>query len=98
MRCSIRASSTRIETEQELGAALAIIDHQADLGGASTVVGGVRGSFGHLLRRYPLGAAGAVLVAAIVLMALFADCITACDPTATDPRAAPATPAGRHPL
>jgi peptide/nickel transport system permease protein len=75
---------------------LAIIDHQADLAGASTVSGGVSGSFGYLLRRYPLGAAGAAIVVAIVLMAVFANWITAFDPTATDARASLARPGGAH--
>jgi peptide/nickel transport system permease protein len=74
---------------------LAIIDHQVELGGAGTVAGGVR-SFGHFLRHYPLGAAGAAIVIMIVLMALFADWITAFDPTATDARASLARPGGAH--
>ncbi len=74
---------------------MAIIDHQADLGGAGAVAGGIR-SFGYFLRRYPLGAAGAAIVVVIVLMALFADWITAFDPTATDARASLAKPGGAH--
>ncbi len=66
------------------------------MAGASTVAGGVRGSFGYLLRRYPLGAAGAAIVVVIVLMAMFADWITAFDPTATNARASLARPGGAH--
>jgi peptide/nickel transport system permease protein len=74
---------------------LAIIDHQVEFGGVGAVAGGVR-SFGYFLRRYPLGAAGAAIVVVIVLMALFADWITAFDPTATDARASLARPGGAH--
>ena len=51
---------------------------------------------GYFVRRYPLGAAGAVIVATFVLMALFADWITAFDPTMTDPRASLARPGEAH--
>jgi peptide/nickel transport system permease protein len=49
-----------------------------------------------LVRRYPLGAAGAVIVTLFVLMAIFADWITIFDPTATDPRSALAPPGAAH--
>jgi peptide/nickel transport system permease protein len=49
-----------------------------------------------LVRRYPLGAAGAVIVTLFVLMAIFADWITVFDPTATDPRSALAPPGAAH--
>src|SRR5437868_3219576 len=52
----------------------------------------VRSSLGYALRRYPLGAAGAVIVAAMVLMALCADWITVFDPTATNSRISLARP------
>ena len=55
-------------------------------------------SLAHFLRRYPLGAAGAAIVLAIVLMALLADWITVFDPTATDAHASLARPGGAHPL
>src|SRR5437588_9975050 len=49
-------------------------------------------------RRYPLGAAGAVIVTAFVLMALFAPWITQFDPTLTNSRVSLAPPGGAHPL
>src|SRR4029077_6367519 len=49
-------------------------------------------------RRYPLGAAGAVIVTAFVLMAIFAPWITQFDPTLTNPRSSLAVPGGAHPL
>ena len=59
---------------------------------------GLSSSLAHFLRRYPLGAAGAAIVLAIVLMALLADWITVFDPTATDAHASLARPGGAHPL
>jgi peptide/nickel transport system permease protein len=51
---------------------------------------------GYFARRYPLGAAGAVIVTMFVLMAIFAPWITLFDPTVTDPRASLAYPSGAH--
>ena len=59
---------------------------------------GLSCALAHFLRRYPLGAAGAAIVLAIVLMALLADWITIFDPTATDAHASLARPGGAHPL
>jgi len=75
---------------------VAIIDHQAELAHAGGKVTGFWGALGHLLRRYPLGAAGALIVLAIVLMAIFAPWITAFDPTTTNARASLARPGGAH--
>ena len=50
------------------------------------------------VRRYPLGAAGAVIVTTFVLMAIFAPWITQFDPTSTNPRVSLAYPGGAHPL
>src|SRR5437764_5088529 len=55
-------------------------------------------TLGFYVRRYPLGAAGAVIVATFVAMAIFAPWITQFDPTATDPRVSLAFPNGAHPL
>ena len=55
-------------------------------------------TLGFYVRRYPLGAAGAVIVAAFVLMAIFAPWITQFDPTVTNPRMSLAYPGGAHPL
>jgi peptide/nickel transport system permease protein len=73
---------------------LAIVDHQAELGRAGA--DGFWASVAYFLGRYPLGAAGAAIVVAVVLMALFADWITAFDPTATNARASLARPGGAH--
>jgi len=53
---------------------------------------------GYFIRRYPLGAAGAVIISAFVLMAIFAPWITQFDPTLTNPRVSLAYPGGAHPL
>jgi peptide/nickel transport system permease protein len=55
-------------------------------------------NLGYFARRYPLGAAGAVIVIMFVLMALFAPLITQFDPTSTDPRASLLRPGGAHPF
>ena len=51
---------------------------------------------GYFVKRYPLGAAGAVIVTTFVAMALFAPWITQFDPTATNPRVSLAYPSGAH--
>src|SRR2546423_7210400 len=55
-------------------------------------------TLGFYVRRYPLGAAGAVIVTMFVVMAIFAPWITQFDPTVTDPRVSLADPSGAHPL
>src|ERR1044072_8525340 len=50
------------------------------------------------IRRYPLGAAGAVIVATFVLMAVFAPWITPFDPTLPNSRVSLAAPRAAHPL
>src|SRR3954453_5638689 len=55
-------------------------------------------TLGFYARRYPLGAAGAVIVVMFVLMALLAPWITQFDPTVTNPRVSLAFPNGQHPL
>ena len=55
-------------------------------------------TLGFYVRRYPLGAAGAVIVTAFVLMAIFAPWITHFEPTLTNPRVSLAAPGGAHPL
>jgi peptide/nickel transport system permease protein len=66
------------------------------LGPPSTRAQGRVSSLAYFLRRYPLGAAGFAIVLAIVLMAVFADWITAFEPTATNSRASLARPSGAH--
>ena len=77
---------------------MASIDHQAELNRAGAQAGGFWGSLAYLIRRYPLGAAGAVIMIAILLMAIFAGWITTFDPTTTNSRASLAPPGGIHPL
>ena len=75
---------------------MASIDHQAELTPAPAKVDGFASNVLFIMRRYPLGAAGAVIVTLFVLMAIFAGWITGFDPTSTDPRAALAPPGGAH--
>ena len=71
---------------------MTVIDHRAELSRAGANVEGFWGTFGFFIRRYPLGAFGALIVAAFILMAVFADHITLFDPTSTNPRASLAKP------
>jgi peptide/nickel transport system permease protein len=50
------------------------------------------------MRRYPLGAVGALIATIFVLMAIFAPWITQFDPTVTNPRISLAFPSWEHPL
>ena len=72
------------------------VDHQAELSRAGAHVAGRLGTIAFLVRRYPLGAAGAVIVLAFVLMAVLAGWITAYDPTSTNARASLARPGAAH--
>jgi peptide/nickel transport system permease protein len=75
---------------------LAIIDQQAELSRPPARTTGAWRSLSYFLRHYPLGAAGLLIVVAIVLMAVFAGWITHFDPTSTDARASLARPGGEH--
>jgi peptide/nickel transport system permease protein len=75
---------------------VAVIDHQVELSRAGADIEGAWGTLGFLIRRHPLGAAGALIVLAFVLMALFAGWITAFDPLATNARASLAGPSETH--
>jgi len=77
---------------------VASVDQPAELGRTEVGGSGFWSSLLYHLRRHPLGAAGAAIVIAIVLMAIFAPWITEFDPTATDARASLARPGGAHPL
>jgi peptide/nickel transport system permease protein len=77
---------------------VAVIDHSAELSRAGA---NVRGPFGKLLffvRRYPLGAIGALIMLAFVTIAIFADAIATFDPLTTNARASLAPPGGEHAL
>jgi peptide/nickel transport system permease protein len=77
---------------------VAVINHDAGLSRAGA---NVRGPFGAVLffvRRYPLGAAGALIMLAFVGVAVFADAISAYDPLSTNARASLAPPGDMHTL
>ncbi|TWT03795.1 ABC transporter permease [Reyranella sp. CPCC 100927] len=65
---------------------MSTIDHDAELLRAGAHVRGAWGTAGFLIRRYPLGAAGAVIVIVFVLAALLANVVATFDPTATSSR------------
>ena len=77
---------------------MAVIDHQAELNRAGANVKSRLGGILFFVRRYPLGAIGALIMVAFVATALFADALTTYDPTATNARASLAAPGDRHVL
>lgn len=77
---------------------MAVIDHEAGLSRAGA---NVRGRFGAMLffvRRYPLGAIGAVIIMLFLATAIFADAISSYDPLTTNARASLAPPGDKHVL
>jgi peptide/nickel transport system permease protein len=77
---------------------VAVVDHQFELNRAGANVTSRWGSIVYYCRRYPLGAIGALIVIAFVLVALFAPLLTSFDPTSTNPRSSLAKPGGPHTL
>jgi peptide/nickel transport system permease protein len=77
---------------------VAVIDHDAELARAGANVRGWAGGIFFFVRRYPLGAVGAVLMAIFVATALFADQISTFDPFTTNARISLAPPGGEHVL
>jgi peptide/nickel transport system permease protein len=77
---------------------VAVIDHDAELARAGANVRGWMGSIFFFVRRYPLGAVGAVLMATFVVTAVFADQISTFDPFTTNARISLAPPGGEHVL
>ena len=77
---------------------MAIIDHEAELEKAGANVSGRFSSLMYFIRSYPLGAVGALIVLIFVLTAIFADFITAFDPTTTNAASSLAKPGGVHAL
>jgi peptide/nickel transport system permease protein len=75
---------------------MATIDHKAELSRAGAGVSGFWGTAFHLARRYPLGAAGAVIVLLFVLTALFAPYLTSFEPTSTASKSSLAKPGAEH--
>ena len=77
---------------------MAVIDHEAQLSRAGANVRGPIGALFFFVRRYPLGAVGALIMLAFVGVALFADVIAVHDPLTTNARASLARPGGDHML
>ena len=75
---------------------MAALDHAAELDKAGANVSGARSAAWHLIRRYPLGAVGALIVLLFVALAVFAGVITSFDPLTTNSKAALAPPGGEH--
>ncbi|SKA11624.1 peptide/nickel transport system permease protein [Enhydrobacter aerosaccus] len=71
---------------------MTVIDHNAALARAGANVTGWWSRTLFFARRYPLGAVGAVIVAAFVFTAVFADVIAPVDPTATNAKYSLAPP------
>ncbi|MDX2155050.1 MAG: ABC transporter permease [Hyphomicrobiaceae bacterium] len=77
---------------------MAIIDHSAELNRAGANIDSTWSRFTYYARRYPLGAAGAVIVILFLVVAIFAPVFTSFDPTSTNPRTSLAKPGGVHAL
>jgi peptide/nickel transport system permease protein len=72
------------------------VDYDAELVRAGARVRGGWGRLRFLARRYPLGAAGAVIMAVFVFAAIFAGAITVYDPLSTNPALSLAPPSAQH--
>ena len=77
---------------------MAVVDHEAGLRRAGAGSHGVIGQLMFFVRRYPLGAIGALIMLAFVAIAIFADAIATFDPLTTNARASLAPPGGEHTL
>jgi peptide/nickel transport system permease protein len=72
------------------------VDIEEELAKAGARIDSRRGRLAFLVRRYPLGAIGAVIMAAFVLAAMLADLITAYDPLATNASISLLRPTAAH--
>jgi len=72
------------------------INHAAELRRAGAYATGWWGNARFLAARYPLGAAGAVILLTFILMAIFANFVAPLDPLSTDAKSSLAPPGGRH--
>jgi peptide/nickel transport system permease protein len=72
------------------------LDFNAELTAAGANVRGRWGAVRFFIRRYPLGAIGAVIMAAFVLAAVFAPVITVYDPLSTNAAVSLARPSATH--
>jgi peptide/nickel transport system permease protein len=77
---------------------VAVIDHSAELSRAGANVHSWTGAVLFFMRRYPLGAIGALIMILFVATAIFADAITTFDPFTTNARSSLAKPGGQHVL
>ncbi len=77
---------------------MAVIDHDAELRRAGANVRGYGGALLHFVRRYPLGAIGALIMLLFIATAIFANEITSYDPTSTNARVSLAPPGEQHTL
>ncbi len=74
------------------------LDFHAELTRAGAFSRGPWARIGFLIRRYPLGAIGAAIVAVFVFAAVFAGYLTGFDAVSTDARLSLAAPSAQHPL
>jgi peptide/nickel transport system permease protein len=77
---------------------VAVVDHKAELTRAGAHVDSRLGAVLFFVRRYPLGAIGALIMISFVATAIFADAITTYDPLTTNARASLAPPGDMHTL
>jgi peptide/nickel transport system permease protein len=77
---------------------VAVINHDAELARAGANVQGWGGAALFFMRRYPLGAIGALIMILFLATAVFADFITTSDPFTTNARTSLAPPGGQHVL
>jgi peptide/nickel transport system permease protein len=75
---------------------MASLDYNAELTRAGAYVTGFWPRLRHLARRYPLGAAGALIMAVFVLLALFTGVITSYDPLSMNSKISLAAPNAEH--
>ncbi len=75
---------------------MSTIDYHAELSAAGANVNSRWGAVRFFVRRYPLGAAGAVIISILVLAALFAPYIAVYDPLSTNAAASLARPSAAH--
>jgi peptide/nickel transport system permease protein len=75
---------------------LSTLDFNAELAAAGANVRSRWGAVRFFIRRYPLGAIGAVIMAVFVLAAIFAPLITVYDPLTTNAAASLAKPSATH--
>jgi peptide/nickel transport system permease protein len=77
---------------------VAVIDHDAELAKAGANIQGWVGGLFFFVRRFPLGAIGAVIMVAFLGTALFAPSIATFDPFTTNAHVSLAPPGGEHVL